>query len=285
MEVPLIAGADPEEISDRRTTNGKPEANRRGQHHSTRVPLSNTTSDTKSPNDKARGRRYPRKNSPSRLGEAKSPNISDVVTSASTHNKRPQQPAYRRGDHHQGREASSTTSTITSANDNKSSTDNRNPSGKGNRRGPKFNAGLTERDPISSTDAALASGILPQGKYKGKGKARGPNPPLADDLTSTLSHALRTPPYPDCPICFSSIHPAQPTWSCSPSIPVILSNDSDPPQYCWTTFHIKCIKSWAAKSVKEVADAWRARGEEGKHGDWRCPGCQSKREVVPSGYW
>jgi transcriptional repressor NF-X1 len=20
-------------------------------------------------------------------------------------------------------------------------------------------------------------------------------------------------------------------------------------------------------------------------GDWRCPGCQAKREVVPSGYW
>ena len=33
-------------------------------------------------------------------------------------------------------------------------------------------------------------------------------------------------------------------------------------QYCWTTFQVKCIRSWASKSVKDIADAWRARGEE-----------------------
>ncbi|KAF9460740.1 hypothetical protein BDZ94DRAFT_1265402 [Collybia nuda] len=48
---------------------------------------------------------------------------------------------------------------------------------------------------------------------------------------------------------------------------------------------MKCIVSWASKSVKDVADAWRARGEEGRRGDWRCPGCQVKRESIPSGYW
>jgi hypothetical protein len=45
------------------------------------------------------------------------------------------------------------------------------------------------------------------------------------------------------------------------------------------------ILSWADKSVKEVAEAWRARGEPDKKGDWRCPGCQAKRDAVPSGYW
>lgn len=39
----------------------------------------------------------------------------------------------------------------------------------------------------------------------------------ADNLTNRLIDALRTPPYADCPICFSSIHPAQPIWCCSPS--------------------------------------------------------------------
>ena len=37
--------------------------------------------------------------------------------------------------------------------------------------------------------------------------------------------------------------------------------------------------------MKDVAEAWRARGEPGKKGDWRCPGCQAKREVVPTAYW
>lgn len=151
---------------------------------------------------------------------------------------------------------------------------------RGTRRGAKFNAGLT--DPSST--AHNQSTDKPANRYRNKAHTINP---LPTDLASTLIQALRTPPYPDCPICFSSIHPAQRTWSCSPSIPVIRPADaeSDEQQYCWTTFHVKCIGEWASKSVTEVAKAWRARGEEGKKGDWRCPGCQAKREIVPSGYW
>ena len=107
--------------------------------------------------------------------------------------------------------------------------------------------------------------------------AKAMSPP--DNLTSTLIHSLSTPPYSDCPICFNAIHPAQPTWSCSPS-----SDKLDvTAQCCWTTFHLKCVRSWASKSVREVADARLARGEE-VIGDWRCPGCQLKRDTVPGGY-
>jgi len=137
------------------------------------------------------------------------------------------------------------------------------------RRGAKFGGKLTH--PESTTETR------PADKYKTKVG------PIGDDLASTLIHALSTPPYPDCPICFSPIHPAQPTWSCSPSSPTVVGENEEV-QYCWTTFHVKCIRSWASKSVKDVADAWRARGEE-RNGDWRCPGCQSKREAVPTGYW
>ncbi|KAJ7898738.1 hypothetical protein B0H13DRAFT_2337393 [Mycena leptocephala] len=97
-------------------------------------------------------------------------------------------------------------------------------------RAAKFNTGLTSGDAGSS---------LPKRKPAS----------VADDLTSILTAALGTPPYPDCPICFA-VHPAQPTSSCAPSIPVLETQ-----QYCWTTFHLKCIRSWATKSVKEVADA------------------------------
>jgi transcriptional repressor NF-X1 len=154
------------------------------------------------------------------------------------------------------------------------------PGGEGFKRGRKFNAGLTESDSAAPT--------VPKPAEKYKSKCKPPQAPeTPDDLTSRLTYALRTPPYPDCPICFSPIHPTQPIWSCSPSIPVIRPDDagSDEQQYCWTTFHVKCIGSWATKSVKSIADAWRARGEEDRRGDWRCPGCQAKREVVPSGYW
>ncbi|TBU61184.1 hypothetical protein BD310DRAFT_1037442 [Dichomitus squalens] len=118
----------------------------------------------------------------------------------------------------------------------------------------------------------------------------------ADDLTSRLTEELSTPPYPDCLICFAPIIPMQPTWSCSPSHPALAATDDEgaspgkrqpadiSAQCCWMTFHLKCIKPWAVRSVKDVEEAWRARGEE-RQGDWRCPGCQSKRSAIPSSYW
>jgi transcriptional repressor NF-X1 len=101
--------------------------------------------------------------------------------------------------------------------------------------------------------------------------------PPGDDLTSILIFSLSTPPFPECMICFNRIRPEQPTWSCSPS-------EEKEAQSCWNTFHLKCIQPWAGKSVKDMEEAWRARGEE-KKGEWRCPGCQSKREIVPQKYW
>ncbi|KAG6814580.1 hypothetical protein H0H92_000109 [Tricholoma furcatifolium] len=150
-----------------------------------------------------------------------------------------------------------------------------NPSDAPKRRGAKFGASLTEAGSASTANK-------PAKKYRAPAASA---QPVADDLTSRLIHDLRTPPYPDCPICFSEIHPLQRTWSCSPSIPVVRAGDDEgqEQQYCWTTFHVKCIGSWAAKNVKAVADAWTARGEPDKKGDWRCPGCQAKREIVPSG--
>jgi transcriptional repressor NF-X1 len=152
------------------------------------------------------------------------------------------------------------------------------------RRAPKFHAGLTERD--SPADEKKED-ISTSARYRN-------TLPKADDLTSRLIRELSVPPYPDCLICFSSIHPAQPTWSCSPLIPISAATDdendkipgrlAETAQCCWTTFHLKCIRSWASKSVKDLEEAWRARGEERK-GEWRCPGCQSKRQAVPTSYW
>ncbi|EJD48338.1 hypothetical protein AURDEDRAFT_86187 [Auricularia subglabra TFB-10046 SS5] len=99
--------------------------------------------------------------------------------------------------------------------------------------------------------------------------------PQATDLTNRLAQGLSVPPYTDCAICFNAIHPAQPTWSCSPS--------TEATACCWTTFHLKCIRPWALKSTKETREAFRARNED-SDGEWRCPGCQTKRHTVPQSY-
>ncbi len=171
------------------------------------------------------------------------------------------------------------------------------PKKEGNRRKANFGSGLTQTDapaddrPLEKRKNPQHRGDNPDGTTTATGsrrpqeKRRANHLPQGDDLTSSLIRQLSTPPYPDCSICFSAIRPDHAIWSCSPSIPIITSSETQVQQFCWSSFHVKCIRSWADKSVKEVAEAWRARGEPNKKGDWRCPGCQGKREAVPSGYW
>lgn len=145
------------------------------------------------------------------------------------------------------------------------------------RRG-KFKATLTE-----APEAQASTSTPPRRKPR----PRRASPP-GDDLTSTLTHALRTPPYPDCMICFSPIRPEHPTWSCSPPV---TGGDLKPNREggeeektcCWTTLHLKCIRAWAEKSIKDLEEAWRARGES-HPGEWHCPGCRATRQVVPHTY-
>ena len=105
----------------------------------------------------------------------------------------------------------------------------------------------------------------------------------SDDLVTRLIRDLRTSPYLDCAICFNPIRPQQPTWSCSPSAPIASTEGSQQAQYCWATLHLKCVRSWASKSIADVRRAYEARGED-KPGEWSCIGCRAKRMVEPSSY-
>ncbi|KAI6151519.1 hypothetical protein BKA82DRAFT_4100182, partial [Pisolithus tinctorius] len=95
---------------------------------------------------------------------------------------------------------------------------------------------------------------------------KSPGSPAGSDLTSTLTRALRTPPYPDCLISFE-----------------LDGSDKVRSQCCWTAFHLKCIRTRADKSVKSIVESWRAQGEE-RTGERRYPGRQTKREQVPTTY-
>ncbi|KAJ3909541.1 hypothetical protein F5879DRAFT_932516 [Lentinula edodes] len=141
----------------------------------------------------------------------------------------------------------------------------------------KFNAGLT-------SDVSNNGSDHPPPRRRKNNIHIIPNVADAGDLTSNLIRELSTRPYPDCLICFSPIHPQQPTWSCSPLIPMLEAEAAHQSQYCWTTFHLKCIREWAGKNYKEVKAAWEAREEFGKGGEWRCPGCQGRRNQLINGY-
>jgi len=104
-----------------------------------------------------------------------------------------------------------------------------------------------------------------------------------DDLTSKLTHDLRTSPYLDCIVCYNPIRPMQPTWSCSPSSPIAPTEGTQEAQYCWVTLHLKCVRSWASKAIIDTRKAYESRGED-KPGEWSCIGCRAKRTIEPSTY-
>lgn len=155
----------------------------------------------------------------------------------------------------------------------------------------KFKATLTEQVETQPSSSSAPQHDPATTAETRKQKPRRARQPPGDDLTSTLTHALRTPPFPDCPICFNAIRPEQSTWSCSPPSSTEArapgeGEDKDRDgegTCCWSTFHLKCIRAWAEKSVKELQEAWRARGES-RPGEWRCPGCRSTRQAVPQTY-
>lgn len=138
-------------------------------------------------------------------------------------------------------------------------------------RAAKFNTGLT--------NGREAQPQRPRNNNQPKHKAKAPED---DTLSSSLAYQLRTPPYPDCVICFNAIRPEQAIWSCNPFVPIA----GDNVQYCWSVLHLRCIKEWARKSKKEYEDALRNRGEHNwkDRGEWRCPGCQGKRQDLVHSY-
>jgi transcriptional repressor NF-X1 len=218
----------------------------------------------------------PRPNKPARPRQPKPPQAggapSELVQQPKRRNQRKRNPNANNA--HPPNENQSTPGSATPTDDGqKHATSSRQP-GKG--RAARFNAGLTT--------ASESSGSRQKGSSRHHFDL-----PQGDDLTSALTRGLSISPYADCPICFNPIHPAQPTWSCSPSIPIVLKDQSidgtsAAPQYCWSTFHLKCIKPWAEKSFKDVKEAWRTRGEPDKDGEWRCPGCQGRRTTLIDGY-
>ena len=144
---------------------------------------------------------------------------------------------------------------------------------------PELTSGTTPRNGGRSRRSQFGSQLTEQDAAHLHASSRRPRSPPSNSensLTSSLILALRKPPYPDCPICFNSLHPAQSTWSCS------LSEEAT--SCCWATFHLKCVREWARKSTREIRNALVARGEANEGEYWRCPGCQTKRTHVPQSY-
>ncbi|XP_031492196.1 NF-X1-type zinc finger protein NFXL1 [Nymphaea colorata] len=79
-------------------------------------------------------------------------------------------------------------------------------------------------------------------------------PQLVQELRDKLANGAV-----ECMICYDNVGRSAPIWSCGA---------------CFCIFHLSCIKQWAKAPVSAA--------EGGGAASWRCPGCQSVQQMLPS---
>lgn len=73
----------------------------------------------------------------------------------------------------------------------------------------------------------------------------------------------------ECPICTNEVARSSKVWSC---------------KTCWTVFHLSCIKKWSTNEGSTQAQRRNESGELPPPRQWRCPGCNLPKDVLPSTY-
>ena len=73
----------------------------------------------------------------------------------------------------------------------------------------------------------------------------------------------------ECPICTSEIGRHSKVWSC---------------KTCWTVFHLSCITKWSKNEGAAMAQQTNQDGHIPLPRQWRCPGCNLPKDVLPSSY-
>ena len=90
----------------------------------------------------------------------------------------------------------------------------------------------------------------------------------APDIATRTHEDIMSGAY-ECPICTSEIGRNSKVWSC---------------RTCWTVFHLSCIKKWSANEGSTMAQQRTQEGEFTSPRQWRCPGCNLPKDVLPSTY-
>ena len=73
----------------------------------------------------------------------------------------------------------------------------------------------------------------------------------------------------ECPICTNEVARNSKVWSC---------------KTCWTVFHLSCIKKWSTNEGSTQAQQRNEDGDLPPPRQWRCPGCNLPKDVLPSTY-
>ena len=91
---------------------------------------------------------------------------------------------------------------------------------------------------------------------------------MAPDIATRTHEDIANAIY-ECPICTNEVARNSKVWSC---------------RTCWTVFHLSCIKKWSTNEGSAQAQQRSENGDILPPRQWRCPGCNLPKDVLPSTY-
>ncbi|KAF2720321.1 hypothetical protein K431DRAFT_285977 [Polychaeton citri CBS 116435] len=97
---------------------------------------------------------------------------------------------------------------------------------------------------------------------------RRPSKSQAPDIATRTHEDINNGHY-ECPICTSEVQRNSKVWAC---------------HSCWTVFHLTCIKKWVKNEGSAAAQQNVQNGDAPPPRQWRCPGCNLPKDVLPNNY-
>ncbi|KAF2630653.1 hypothetical protein BU25DRAFT_244446 [Macroventuria anomochaeta] len=145
--------------------------------------------------------------------------------------------------------------------------------------GRQFGGQLTAEDDAESVASASLQADAPEfepgrplvGRKPRALKEKQPQAPksTAPDIATRTHEDIDNGHY-ECAICTEDIkRRSKGVWSC---------------RTCWTVFHLGCIKKWSTNEGSAAARQQAQDGEAPPPRQWRCPGCNLPKDVLPKNF-
>lgn len=144
--------------------------------------------------------------------------------------------------------------------------------------GRQFGGQLTaEEEPAPATGLQADAPAFQPGQPIAPRKLRAPREKKpqapksnAPDIATRIHEDIDNGHY-ECAICTEEIRRhARGVWSC---------------RTCWTVFHLGCIKKWSINEGSAAARQQAQDGETPPPRQWRCPGCNLPKDVLPKNFY
>ncbi|KAM0794324.1 hypothetical protein BDR22DRAFT_876082 [Usnea florida] len=135
---------------------------------------------------------------------------------------------------------------------------------------PEFHPGQQHQQRSFHTGATRAPQLVHRQPQAKPSRARRQSVPksTAPDIATRTHEDIANGIY-ECPICTNEVARNSKVWSC---------------KTCWSVFHLSCISRWSKNEGSTQVQRLNENGDLPPPRQWRCPGCNLPKDVLPSNY-